>query len=510
MSRYCFEAVIFDLDGVITKTALLHAKAWKQMFDEYLHLRQKRYAEPFREFTHEADYLPYVDGRPRYEGVKNFLQSRHIDIPFGVPSDAPDKETVCGLGNKKNLLFRQLLKKEGVEVYPSSIQFIKSLLSVNIRIGVASSSKNCQDILQSADIEDLFQTRVDGLVCEQLGLKGKPQPDIFVRAARNLGTTPGRSVVIEDAISGVEAGRNGGFGLVLGVARKSNQVELMDSGADIVVDDLSGINIEEIQKWFCRKPKPLFESWDEVRGILGKKKPVFFLDYDGTLTPIVERPELAIMQEDMRDIVRRLSERYTVAIVSGRMRKDVENLVGVKGIFYAGSHGFDIKGPGFSMVEARAKEVIPVISQIASQLKEELGRLEGILIEEKRFSVAVHYRLVKQIYLERIKRVVDNIIRLHKSLRLMSGKKVFEILPDIDWDKGRAVRWIIEALKISWKEHSVVYLGDDVTDEDAFRVIRQRGVGILVSHEDRPSAAYFRLASVAEVKRLFESVISWE
>jgi trehalose-phosphatase len=162
------------------------------------------------------------------------------------------------------------------------------------------------------------------------------------------------------------------------------------------------------------------------------------------------------------------------------------------------------------MVEARAKEVIPVISQIASLLKEELGRLEGILIEEKRFSVAVHYRLVKQIYLERIKRVVDNIIRLHKSLRLMSGKKVFEILPDIDWDKGRAVRWIIEALKISWKEHSVVYLGDDVTDEDAFRVIRQRGVGILVSHEDRPSAAYFRLASVAEVKRLFESVISWE
>ena len=545
MSRYSFEAVIFDLDGVITKTALVHARAWKSVFDEYLRLREKRNNEPFREFTHEVDYLTYVDGKPRYDGVRSFLESRGIHIPFGDPSDTPDKETICGIGNKKNVAFLQLIKKQGVDVYPTTIQFIKELKEAGIPSGVISSSKNGRHILQSAGIENLFQTRVDGEVSAQLKLRGKPEGDVFVVAAYNLGAHPGKAVVVEDAISGVQAGRNGGFGLVIGLARKDNEDALLQNGADIAMKDISEIDLQWIEKWFHKKPKPLFKFWEKAERVLdepspcvqgldeswqinpdeiririnpcyfrsgksvffGEARPAFFLDYDGTLSPIVDRPELAVMSEEMRDVVKRLSKKFTVAIVSGRMREDVEKLIGIEGLIYAGSHGFDISGPGISMIERRAKEMIPLIAETIKRLSEHLGSIKGILIEEKKFSVAVHYRLVEESCLSRIKDCVNEIIQDNKSLRLMSGKKVFEILPAIDWDKGRAVRWITQALGISWTEASVIYIGDDTTDEDAFRVIRTRGTGILVSENPRDSAADFRLSSTEEVKNLFSEIV---
>ena len=219
MPKYSFDSVIFDLDGVITNTASVHGYAWKAAFDDYMRIREKRDGEPFREFTHENDYLPYVDGKPRYEGVKSFLESRGIDIPFGDTSDTPGKETVCGIGNSKNEMFSKILKEKGAEVFRSSVDLIRSLKAAGIRVGVASSSKNCKPILESAGLADLFETRVDGVVSAELKLKGKPEPDIFIKAAENIGSAPLRSVVVEDATSGVQAGRNGGFQLVLGRAR---------------------------------------------------------------------------------------------------------------------------------------------------------------------------------------------------------------------------------------------------------------------------------------------------
>ncbi len=529
MSKYSFDSVIFDLDGVITQTARFHAGAWKATFDEYMRMREKRDKEPFREFTHDGDYLPYVDGKPRYKGVKSFLESRGINIPFGDPSDPPDKETACGLGNRKNAMFNEVLRKEGADVYSSSIELIKVLRESGIRVGLASSSKNCKTILESAGIEELFETRVDGVVSVEMGLKGKPEGDIFVTAAHNIGTIPPNSVVVEDATSGVQAGRNGGFGLVLGVARKNNETELLENGADIVVTDLADIDIEQIEEWFHKKPKDLFKSWDKVEQLLpgkgkviinpcynrsagsalfSRKKLLFFLDYDGTLTPIVERPELAVMSTEMRDVVKELSEKHIVAIVSGRMREDVQKLVAIDGLLYAGSHGFDIMGSGLSLVEPRVREIIPVVSEVIEYLKKEIGNISGALIEEKKFSVAVHYRLVDQEYIPEIKNVVNDIIKKHNKLRLMSGKKVFEILPNIDWDKGKAIRWIMDALKISWSEASVIYIGDDVTDEDAFRALRTRGTAILVADKAKESTADFQLSSPDEVKKLFEKVIS--
>ncbi|MEE8359643.1 MAG: trehalose-phosphatase [Candidatus Omnitrophota bacterium] len=502
-----FDAVIFDLDGVVTKTALVHAGAWKAAFDEYMKMREERDGEPFKEFTHNDDYLPYVDGKPRYEGVKSFLESRNIHIPYGDPSDPPEKETVCGIGNRKNFKFREVLAKEGAEVFGSTVDFIKALKKRGVRIGVASSSKNCKPILESVKLEDLFETRVDGVVSADMGLKGKPEADIFVMAAKNVDADPAHSIVVEDAVSGVQAGRNGAFGLVIGVAREDNEEELLANGADIAVRDLSEIDISWIRKWFNRKPKRLNLHHKITEDIfLGSKRSVFFLDYDGSLTPIVKRPELAVLSGKMRDAIKKLSEKHTVAIVSGRMREDVQKLVSIEGVFYAGSHGFDIQGPGFSLIQPEAEETIPLITRVTGALKEEFGNVEGVLIEDKKFSVAVHYRLARAKEIPRIRNRVNEIVERNRKLRFMSGKKVFEIIPDIRWSKGMAMRWILKALNIGWADASVVYIGDDVTDEDAFRMLRTRGTSILVSKKAKVSAANFYLTSPQEVKNLFEKI----
>nr|ABD75762.1 putative haloacid dehalogenase-like family hydrolase [uncultured bacterium] len=245
-----FDAVIFDLDGVITNTALVHAAAWKKMFDAYLRSREERFGEPFREFTHAGDYLPYVDGKPRYKGVESFLESRGIHLPLGEPEDDPDRETVCGLGNKKNIMFNRVLDEEGVEKYDSSVEILKGLRAAGVRIGVASSSKNCKPVLEKAGLLHYFETRVDGVVSAEIGLKGKPEPDIFTTACDNLGIAYHRAVVVEDAVSGVQAGKRGNFGLVLGVARENNVQDLYVGGADLVVEDLGEIGLEGINRWF--------------------------------------------------------------------------------------------------------------------------------------------------------------------------------------------------------------------------------------------------------------------
>ena len=240
-NKPAFDAVVFDLDGVITKTAKTHSAAWKKMFDEYLKRREKEHGEPFKEFT-QKDYLDYVDGKPRYKGVESFLKSRGIDLPWGDSEDEPDKETVCGLGNKKNDAFKEVLKSDGAEVYPSTVELLKELKAAGVKLGVASSSKNCKAVLEVADLENYFETRVDGVVSAELGLNGKPEPDIFTTACKNLGVSPKNSIVVEDAVSGVQAGAKGNFGLTLGIAREDNLEELRKNGADVVVEDLEQVN----------------------------------------------------------------------------------------------------------------------------------------------------------------------------------------------------------------------------------------------------------------------------
>jgi trehalose 6-phosphate phosphatase len=229
--------VLFDLDGVITATAHVHASAWKRMFDDYLEARAASLGEPYRPFT-EDDYLNYIDGRPRYDGVRTFLASRRIELPEGDPSDQPDRETVCGLGNRKDELFNQVLDSEGVEVYDGSVRFLRWVREQGIKTAVVTSSKNRQAVVAKAGLEDMFDTSVDGLTISNDGLPGKPAPDCFLEAARRLEVEPERAVVVEDAISGVAAGKAGGFALVVGVDRLGVADELRQAGADLVVTDL--------------------------------------------------------------------------------------------------------------------------------------------------------------------------------------------------------------------------------------------------------------------------------
>jgi beta-phosphoglucomutase family hydrolase len=232
-------ACLFDLDGVLTKTAVVHAAAWKEMFDEFLRRRSEQTGEPFVPFDSKADYDRYVDGKPRYDGVRSFLASRGIELPEGSPDDPPDAETVAGLGNRKNDLVLALLRRDGVEAYEGSVRYVEAVHDAGLPCAVVSSSANTQEVLRAAGLERLFQLRVDGLTARAENLKGKPAPDTFLAAARKLGVEPAAAAVFEDALAGVEAGRAGDFGLVVGVDRTGQADALREHGADVVVQDLS-------------------------------------------------------------------------------------------------------------------------------------------------------------------------------------------------------------------------------------------------------------------------------
>jgi beta-phosphoglucomutase family hydrolase len=232
-------ACLFDLDGVLTQTARVHAAAWKEMFDAFLRDRAGRTGERFVPFDPVVDYDTYVDGKPRYDGVRSFLASRGIELPEGDPSDPPSAETVYGLGNRKNELVLAMLKRDGVEVYDGSVRYVRAVRDAGLHRAVVSASANCREVLQAAGIEDLFEVRIDGIVVEQKHLKGKPAPDTFLAAAEELGAKPSEAAVFEDALAGVEAGRAGSFGFVVGVDRTGQREALLQHGADIVVSDLA-------------------------------------------------------------------------------------------------------------------------------------------------------------------------------------------------------------------------------------------------------------------------------
>ena len=235
-------ACLFDLDGVLTQTAKVHAEAWKTMFDAFLRQRADRTGETFRPFDDVSDYDEYVDGKPREDGVRSFLTARHISLPEGSEDDPPQADTVHGLGYRKDQLFLHLIRTQGVEAYDGSVRYLHSARDAGLKLAVVSSSKNCTEVLRAARLEGLFEAQVDGNVAHAKGLAGKPAPDTYVEAARMLGATPSQSAVYEDALAGVDAGRAGGFGMVIGVDRVGQAAALREHGADVVVKDLADLN----------------------------------------------------------------------------------------------------------------------------------------------------------------------------------------------------------------------------------------------------------------------------
>lgn len=537
-----FGAVIFDLDGVLTDTARLHFASWKETFDAYLGERSEREGTGFRPFG-EEDYRLYVDGKPRYEGARSFLESRGIDIPFGDPADPPGDETACGLANRKNRIFQRHLHSRGPRRYESSVSLVERLREAGVRTGVISSSRNCRAVLRAAGIEELFEARVDGTDVAR-GVAGKPDPEMLLVAARRLGVSPERTAVVEDALSGVEAARRGGFGLVIGVDRSGHPEDLREAGADLVVRDLAELVLEEggapgpeegggppepevdaktsskaadssrgperAAEPTPAEARPIGELPDaldrreEILRGFGSRRPAVFLDYDGTLTPIVEDPEEARLPETTRETLRRLAARFPVAVISGRDLRDVREKVALESLTYAGSHGFDMQGP--KLRRQRGEQYLPALEAAEAELAERVAGIPGVSVERKRFAIAVHYRRAPAGREVEVAERVADVAATRPELRLTAGKKVHELRPDVEWDKGRALLWLLETLQLDGDDVLPVYIGDDVTDEDAFRALRSRGLGVVVRGEDdeRPSLARYALEDPGAVRRFLE------
>jgi len=242
------DAVVFDMDGVVTRTARVHAAAWKRLFDDYLRERSRRDGMPFRPFDVETDYLPFVDGKPRQDGVRDFLASREVALPYGDPADPADADTVCGLGNRKNEYFLRAVAEHGAEAFPDAVRFVGRLHRHGIDTAIISASDNVDQVLAAAGAASLFSATITGLDAGRLHLPGKPDPAVFLEAARRLGAQPARAVVVEDALAGVRAGRAGGFGLVIGVDRtrpeSGHGADLAADGADVVVRSLDEIAVD--------------------------------------------------------------------------------------------------------------------------------------------------------------------------------------------------------------------------------------------------------------------------
>lgn len=516
-----FDAVIFDMDGVITDTAGLHAEAWKLLFDDVLRQHAWRTGTNFSSFDVVEDYLRYVDGISRSDGVRTFLASRGIEVPEGASDDPPEAHTVHGLGRRKNEYFLKALAEQGATVFPAAVGLLGELRAAGVATAIISASRNAVGVLDAAGVTHLFDARVDGTVADEIGLAGKPDPAVFLEAARRLGVEPARAVVVEDAEAGVAAGAAGGFGLVLGVDHSGDPARLLDSGAHVVVSGLDEVSVptgdgEPAAGDVAAGEVPIaslphaLEQWAAIESRRGARSLAVFLDYDGTLTPIVERPEDAVLDEEMRSRVRELATHCLVSVVSGRDVAFVIEQVGVEDVVFLGSHGFDVAvPPGRELHQERAGEFERYLEPLASaedELATTVIGVPGARLERKKYAVAVHYRQVAEADVARVESAVDSVLARHPQLRKTGGKKVFELRPDIDWDKGRALAWVLEALGMDGDQVWPVYIGDDLTDEDAFGTLAGRGLTIVVgdSDGDRPTLAAYRVSDTAEVGEVLE------
>lgn len=503
------KAVLCDLDGVLTRTASLHARAWKQLFDGLLHRMAVDCGIEFKAFDIAKDYPALVDGKPRLEGIRSYLKAYKIAIPEGKTGDSAEVLSVQGLAKKKNELFHDLLAEEGVEKFDASIAALRDWKARGMRLAVVSSSKNCRPVLKAAGISSLFEVIVDGSDAEQEKLKGKPYPHTFLYAAKLLEMPPEDCAVVEDAAAGIEAAVKGNFGLAVGIKNENNFDLLQKAKAGCVLQNLGEISYTGKSLRFPvthDKLKKFSTAW--LSKTFKRKRPVFFWDYDGTLTPIAAHPEDALLPPPVREKLLLLSSLAPVTIISGRDMVDVKALVGIDDIFYAGSHGFEIEGPGdenFSLPEG--SEIISVVQEIIPLLKKKLQNFTGIQVESKKFAVAVHYRNAPGDAEKNIIETVQEVVSQFPQLKTGEGKKVLEIRSVIDWDKGKAMRWICDKLELNRAGFYHFYVGDDVTDEDAFRALPEQGMGILVGTHAKSTYADYTITGQEVVSALLDEFI---
>jgi alpha,alpha-trehalase len=381
-----------------------------------------------------------------------------------------------------------------------AVAFLERLRERDIETAAVSPSQNGAGIPRRLQLGHLFDAKVDesDIICSNSD--GKPSPGLYVEAARRLENSPISCVVFGDTPSGVEAAKATEFAAVIGIARHSDGSALSRSGADFVINNFQQLGLNES-----------ISALHGMRCVLdeiGHRTPVFFFDYDGTLTPIVDDPRKATLSQQMRKSLETLARSFPTAIISGRDLADVRERVGLPGIAYAGSHGFEILSPdGRRIVIGPSEKYVPELDEAVELLDSSLEDVPGSLIERKRFAIAVHYRQVRDSDLPRLEESIDNVVARLSGLRKTWGKKIFEIRPDVDWDKGKAVEWLRGQLELDTPDHVPVYIGDDLTDEDAFRALRDSGVSILVSDEkELGTTASYRLQDPQDVQQFLTGI----
>ena len=500
LSREHVDAVLFDLDGVVTNTTELQALAWKRLFDDWMLTHPPEPGEDHSPFDAARDYRRYIDGRPRDKGVKHFLLARGVELPDGQPDDGPERDTIHGLGQRKNALFIALLDEQGVEAYGCAVALLRQLRRAGIRTAAVTASKNCDAILARTEIGELFDTRVDGIDAEREDLAGKPDPDTLLEAARRLGVEPARMAVLDDTVAGVRAAGRGRFGLIIGVDRGGQRETLTEHGAHLVFDDLCQIDVASASD---EVPAPLTAP-PATAAAIAARRPALFLEYDGALLPLDADPTRP--DPELRRLLHQLALAMPVTVISGRDVDELRRLLGLPRIIYAGSHGFDIQGPTLSLELPEAIDARDEVAAAAAALEQDLAGIPGARVERRRFAVLVDGRELPEPDLERLTEAANTVAADFPRLRVTRRGPLLELRPDIDWDSGHTVRRLLAELELDNAGALPVYIGGSETAEDAFREIRQDGLGILVASTPRPSAAHHRIAEGGQVTELLRAL----
>lgn len=497
-----YDAVLFDLDGVLTDTASVHFAAWKAVFDAYLASRDTEDGHELNPFT-EADYRRFVDGKPREDGIRDFLASHGISLPQGDVSDDGD-DTIQGLGNRKQRLYGELLAR-GISGFDSSVAFVHQLRSADIRTAVYSSSRNCANVLRAAGLDELFPIRVDGVLAEQLGLAGKPDPAMLKEAADRLGVRSDRCVVVDDAVSGVEACRAGGFGLVVGVARTGFAQELLAAGADVVVGDLAEMAVQVTGRRISTLPDAL-ASFGLLGGVTVPRRPALFIDFDSALPHVVRELGVSALTPRATRALEALSALCPVTILSSYDLADLQSSIGVPGLWYYGSDGLEFCAPDHSHHQHDAAvATIPLLESAAAMLENRLEGIPGIRLEHRRFAIVIHYGTAPAKQTADINIAVHAAARQHH-LRITQGHNAVELHPDVDWRECKMLHRILE-MAGDGIPLLPIYIGSDWSDELAFDAIEHDGVSIILRNNgdgDRRTSAQFSVENAERVVDFLE------
>lgn len=503
------KAVVVDMSEVLLHTAAINKSAWEKVFSDFFKIINLE-----QSFT-EDDFHTWFEGQPKFDRVRNFLNSRTINLPFGNQSDLAGFDSICSLEKRRSQVFNHLLNEGNLHVYDEAVQSLKIWKEKGLKTAIVSSDENFTKAVKHSDFINLFDVQIDGHASRKMGLKEKPEADLYKKAVRKLNLKPEECILLDDSIPGMQAGSKANMGLVVGINRRDNYRMLSENGADIVIDsfdELDLIDDPDIKAWFTTPISPFASEYVKIGKEIYEKTPVLFLDYDGTLTPIVKQPEDAIISKEMQDVLQECASRFTVAAVSGRDMDDLKTRVNLPRLLYAGSHGFRISGPdGLYMEHEKTSEILPKLDLLNEKLNLSFeGIAEGVRIERKRYAIAIHYRNAKKEDIPLIKKTVTETVAGSADFKIGEGKKILEIKPAIEWHKGKAVLWILEKLGLTDRNKYIpIYIGDDVTDEDAYEALKDWGIGIQVGPGALPTAAKFRLKNIYQVRIFLKELASF-